>query len=105
MCTPGRMRDVLALSNGKITNLRRVSYVILDEADRMLDMGFMPDVRRIVRATPPVERRQTLFFSATFSTEILLLTERWLQEPVRVEIEPEQVAADVIDQAFYWVSA
>jgi ATP-dependent RNA helicase RhlB len=101
VATPGRLIDFM---QQQVVFLDQVEILVIDEADRMLDMGFMPDVRRIVRATPPVERRQTLFFSATFSTEILLLTERWLQEPVRVEIEPEQVAAEVIDQSFYWVS-
>lgn len=101
VATPGRLIDFL---QQQVVFLDQVEILVIDEADRMLDMGFMPDVRRIVRATPPVAVRQTLFFSATFSYEILMLTERWLQDPVRIEIEPEQVAADVIEQAFYWVS-
>ncbi len=101
VATPGRLIDFM---QQQVVFLDHVEILVIDEADRMLDMGFMPDVRRIVRATPPTERRQTLFFSATFSHEILMLTERWLQDPIRVEIEPEQVAADVIEQSFYWVS-
>ena len=53
VCTPGRMRDVLSLSNGKITNLRRVSYVVLDEADRILDMGFEPQVKIMLQNCRP----------------------------------------------------
>ena len=53
VCTPGRMRDVLAASNGKITNLKRVSYVVLDEADRMLDMGFEPQIKVILQNCRP----------------------------------------------------
>ena len=68
VCTPGRMRDVLAASNGKITNLRRVSYVVLDEADRMLDMGFEPQIKVILQNCRP--DKQTLMFSATFPRSI-----------------------------------
>ena len=64
MCTPGRMIDLLATSGGKITNLRRVTYLVLDEADRMFDMGFEPQINRIVSLIRP--DRQTVMFSATF---------------------------------------
>ena len=64
MCTPGRMIDLLATSAGKITNLRRVTYLVLDEADRMFDMGFEPQINRIVSLIRP--DRQTVMFSATF---------------------------------------
>lgn len=63
---------------------------MIDEADRLLDMGFIPSVKRIVRYSPRKEQRQTLMFSATFSYDVLNLARQWLFEPVTVEIEPEQ---------------
>lgn len=68
VCTPGRMRDVLAISNGKITNLRRVTYVVLDEADRILDMGFEPQVKVMLQHCHHM--KQTVMFSATFPRTI-----------------------------------
>ena len=64
VCTPGRMIDVLTTSGGKITNLKRVSYVVLDEADRMLDMGFEPQINRMLQNIRP--DKQCVMFSATF---------------------------------------
>jgi ATP-dependent RNA helicase RhlB len=78
--------------------------LIIDEADRMLDMGFIPDVRRIVNATPRPGKRQTMLFSATFSSDILRLVENWQVEPVRVEIDPENIVSDLIEETFYSVS-
>ncbi|MGB1272308.1 MAG: helicase-related protein, partial [Endozoicomonas sp.] len=71
------------------------------EADRMLDMGFIPQVRRIVRMTPRPGDRQTLLFSATFTEEVLRLGEQWTWHPVKVEIEPDSVATDTVDQKIY----
>ena len=68
VCTPGRMIDVLVTSGGKITNLRRVTYLVLDEADRMFDMGFEPQITRIVGNIRP--DRQTVMFSATFPRSV-----------------------------------
>lgn len=68
ICTPGRMIDVLVTSGGKITNLRRVTYLVLDEADRMFDMGFEPQITRIVGNIRP--DRQTVMFSATFPRSV-----------------------------------
>ena len=68
VCTPGRMIDVLVTSSGKITNLRRVTYLVLDEADRMFDMGFEPQITRIVNNIRP--DRQTVMFSATFPRSV-----------------------------------
>ena len=70
VCTPGRMIDVLVTSGGKITNLRRVTYLVLDEADRMFDMGFEPQITRIVGNIRP--DRQTVMFSATFPRSVSL---------------------------------
>lgn len=68
VATPGRMIDLLVTSNGKITNLRRVTYLVLDEADRMFDMGFEPQIMRIVNNIRP--GRQTVMFSATFPRQV-----------------------------------
>lgn len=82
VCTPGRMRDVLALSNGKITNLRRVSYVVLDEADRILDMGFEPQIKVMLQNCRP--DKQTVLFSATFPRSIENLARSILIHPVEI---------------------
>ena len=68
VCTPGRMIDILVTSGGKITNLRRVTYLVFDEADRMFDMGFEPQISRIHRNIRP--SRQTVMFSATFPRSV-----------------------------------
>lgn len=70
-CTPGRMIDILVTSGGKVTNLRRVTYLVLDEADRMFDMGFEPQITRIVNNIRP--DRQTVMFSATFPRAVSVL--------------------------------
>ena len=70
----------------------------------MLDMGFIPQVKRIVRATPRKEDRQTLLFSATFTPDIINLSKQWTFEPVNVEIEPDSVATDTVDQKVYAIS-
>lgn len=70
----------------------------------MLDMGFIPDVRRIVSKLPPAGKRQTMLFSATLDPEILRLVDSWLVDPVSLEAEPEHVVTDLIDQKFYAVS-
>lgn len=100
--TPGRLIDFL--TRGDIS-LAQVDVLVLDEADRMLDMGFIPQVRRIVRATPPREQRQTLLFSATFNYDVNTLVDSWTIDPVRIEIEPESVAADSVEQKVYMVSS
>jgi ATP-dependent RNA helicase RhlB len=70
----------------------------------MLDMGFIPDVRKIIRSTPPKNERQTLLFSATLTQEITRLASQWTRDPVIVEIEPEQVAVDTVEQIVYIVT-
>lgn len=69
----------------------------------MLDMGFIPQVRRIVRQTPPKTHRQTMFFSATFTEEVVRLSDQWTHNPVRVEIEPQSVASKDVEQIVYLV--
>ncbi len=100
--TPGRLIDFL--TRGDIS-LAQVEVLVLDEADRMLDMGFIPQVRRIVRATPPREQRQTMLFSATFNYDVQVMIDSWMVDPVRIEIEPENIAADSVDQRVYMVSS
>ncbi|MBU25028.1 MAG: ATP-dependent RNA helicase RhlB [Gammaproteobacteria bacterium] len=102
VATPGRLIDFLGQNE---INLRKIEVLVLDEADRMLDMGFMPDVRRIVRACPRKELRQTLLFSATFTGQIIELSERWTFEPIRIEIEPENVATETVEQIVYITTA
>jgi ATP-dependent RNA helicase RhlE len=93
VCTPGRMIDILATSGGKITNLRRVTYLVLDEADRMFDMGFLPDVRRILSHLPA--QRQTMLFSATFPPEIEQLAAQALKHPQRLAVGISKPATTV----------
>ena len=76
VCTPGRMIDILVTSGGKITNMRRVTYLVFDEADRMFDMGFEPQISRIHRNIRP--SRQTVMFSATFPRSVILLASAML---------------------------
>ncbi len=101
VATPGRLID---FCDSRDVYLDQVEIMVIDEADRMLDMGFIPQVRRIVRLAPRREHRQTLMFSATFSKEVLSLSDQWMFEPVRVEIEPESVATDTVEQHVYLVS-
>ncbi|NNF99736.1 MAG: ATP-dependent RNA helicase RhlB [Desulfobacteraceae bacterium] len=98
IATPGRLLD---FHRHKDTNLAKVETLIIDEADRMLDMGFIPDVRRIIHSTPHKNKRQTMLFSATLTPEVMRLAEQWTRDPVTVEIEPEQVAVDTVEQVVY----
>lgn len=100
--TPGRLIDFI--QRGHI-DLGLIEVLVLDEADRMLDMGFIPQVRRIVRSTPRREQRQTMLFSATFNYDVNVMIESWMVDPVRIEIEPENIAADTVEQKVYMVSS
>ncbi|MGE4488546.1 MAG: DEAD/DEAH box helicase [Kiritimatiellales bacterium] len=101
VATPGRLID---FSNQNAINLRGVEVLVIDEADRMLDMGFIPDVRRIIYKTPPKEKRQTLLFSATLDDEVMRLASAWMVDPGKIEIEPDHTAADTVDQRVYIVT-
>ena len=100
--TPGRLLD---FANNRDIYLDQVELLVIDEADRMLDMGFIPQVRRLVRLTPKREDRQTMLFSATFTPEIMRLSQSWTYNPVTVEIDAEQVATDSVQQRIYIASA
>jgi ATP-dependent RNA helicase RhlB len=101
VATPGRLLD---FKRRRDLDLSRVEMLILDEADRMLDMGFIPDVRQIVYSTPHKNKRQTLFFSATLTPDVTRLSASWTRDPLSVEIEPEQVAVDTVEQVVYIIT-
>jgi len=101
VATPGRLLD---FSRRRSLDLKKIETLVIDEADRMLDMGFIPDVRKIIYATPQKGSRQTLLFSATLTETITRLAASWTQNPVHVAIEPEQVAVDSVDQIVYIVT-
>ncbi len=101
VATPGRLLDFCRSS---VVDLRRVETLVIDEADRMLSMGFIPDIKAIVRQTPKKEQRQTLLFSATLSEDIRRLASQWTQDAITIEIEPEQVAVQSVTQLVYLVS-
>ncbi|MEQ8954678.1 MAG: ATP-dependent RNA helicase RhlB, partial [Gammaproteobacteria bacterium] len=102
VATPGRLLDFVENNH---VHLGLVELLVLDEADRMLDMGFIPQVRRVIARTPQKDCRQTLLFSATFTPEIIELGSRWAMDPIMVEVEPERVAAEAVDQVVYLVTA
>ena len=97
--TPGRILD--HLSRGTM-RLNEVRYLILDEADRMLDMGFMPDVERILRRTP--RTRQTALFSATMPLVVRILARRHMKDPVSIQVKPEERTVAEVDQIYYEVA-
>jgi ATP-dependent RNA helicase RhlE len=99
IATPGRLLDHIESKN---CSLNQVEYVVLDEADRMLDIGFLPDLQRILSYLP--KQRQTLLFSATFSPEIRRLAQSYLQDPVTVEVAQRNATASTVEQHFYSVS-
>src|SRR5690606_10375494 len=98
--TPGRLLDLF--EQGYV-DFREVEFFVLDEADRMLDMGFIHDVRRIVRELPA--KRQSLFFSATMAQSVRELSAAILTDPVQVSIRPESTTADKVEQRLCLVEA
>ena len=98
IATPGRLLDLI---NQKFVHLHHLKIFVLDEADRMLDMGFIHDVKKIITKIP--QKRQTLFFSATMPQEIQKLANTILVDPVKVEVTPPSSTADTIDQSIYFV--
>ncbi|XP_077448711.1 putative ATP-dependent RNA helicase DDX46 isoform X2 [Stigmatopora argus] len=96
VCTPGRMIDMLGANSGRVTNLRRATYVVLDEADRMFDMGFEPQVMRIVDNVRP--DRQTVMFSATFPRAMEALARRILIKPLEILVGGRSVVCSDVEQ-------
>ncbi len=98
VATPGRLMD---LYTNKALNLKKIKVMVIDEADRMLDMGFMPQLRKIFEIVPM--RRQNLLFSATFSEKIEKMTEEFLDTPVRIEVAPSATPVELVKQMIYHV--
>ncbi|CDH93274.1 RNA helicase [Caenorhabditis elegans] len=96
VCTPGRMIDVLAANSGKVTNLRRVTYLVLDEADRMFDKGFEPQIMKVVNNIRP--DKQTVLFSATFPRHMEALARKVLDKPVEILVGGKSVVCSDITQ-------
>ncbi|MDR0994502.1 MAG: DEAD/DEAH box helicase [Verrucomicrobiota bacterium] len=101
VATPGRLLDFRQRQD---VDFSQVEILVIDEADRMLDMGFIPDMRRIVYGCPPKTKRQTLLFSATLTKDVMHLASQWMNDPTTVDIEPEHIAAETIDQRVYIVT-
>ena len=99
VATPGRLLD---LAEQRVLDLRSVRIFVLDEADRMLDMGFIRPIRQVLKLLPP--QRQNLMFSATYSEEIRELANRFLRDPVAIEVAARNATADRVDQTVYKVS-
>ncbi|MEI9945518.1 MAG: DEAD/DEAH box helicase [Chitinophagaceae bacterium] len=97
IATPGRLLDLM---NQQHVSLQNIQFFVLDEADRMLDMGFVQDVRRIISKLPA--QRQTLFFSATMPPEIQQLANILLKQPVKIEVTPPATTVDLIQQSLYY---
>lgn len=99
--TPGRLLD---LSYKKKMNIKDLGFVVIDEADRLFDMGFLQDIRRILDAMSKQVKRQTMLFSATMDVQTRAIAREYLENPARVEIEPEQVTVEKITQVLYHVA-
>jgi ATP-dependent RNA helicase RhlE len=98
VATPGRLLDHI---NERVVDLTKVRHLVLDEADRMLDMGFIRDIRRVLAALPP--NRQNLLFSATFSEEIRTLANGLLRDPLTIEVAPRNAPAELVEHRVHLV--
>lgn len=102
VATPGRLLDFV---RSRVVDLSKVDTLVIDEADRMLDMGFIPDVRSIVSRLPTKEKRCTMLYSATLDDTVMRLASQWMQEPVMVEVESEGVTTKSVKQIVYVVTS
>jgi len=100
VATPGRLLDFV---KSRVINLSNVDTLVIDEADRMLDMGFIPDVRRIMSYLPPKDKRATMLYSATLNDTVMRLAMNWMEEPYKAEVESETNATDTVKQVIYIV--
>ena len=100
--TPGRLLDYLRQG---VTSLRHVEVFVVDEADRMFDMGFVDDLREITRRMPPPSKRQTMFYTATLSARVLALGYNEMRNPAEIVVNPEEITPDRLEQALYHVGA
>ncbi|MEW6381861.1 MAG: DEAD/DEAH box helicase [bacterium] len=98
--TPGRLIDYY---NQKMFSLKHIKILVVDEADRMFDMGFIRDIRHIMRRLPPYDQRQSMLFSATLSTRVMELTYEHMNMPEKIVINPEQMTVDRVEQSLYHV--
>ncbi len=102
VATPGRLLDFVKT---RVINLGSVDTLVIDEADRMLDMGFIPDVRRIIGYLPPKDKRATMLYSATLTETVMRLAAQWMTEPFKAEVASETNATDTVRQVVYIVRA
>ena len=102
VATPGRLLD---FCNQHVIDLTKVDTLVIDEADRMLDMGFIPDVRRIMGRLPPKDRRTTMLYSATLTDSVMELASQWMDQPFKAEVESEHNATDTVRQVVYVIRA
>ena len=102
VATPGRLLDFV---KSRVINLSNVDTLVIDEADRMLDMGFIPDVRRIMSYLPPKNKRTTMLYSATLDDTVMRLAMNWMEEPFKAEVESETNATDTVKQVVYVIQA
>ena len=102
VATPGRLLD---FTKSRVINLTNVDTLVIDEADRMLDMGFIPDVRRIMSYLPPKNKRTTMLYSATLNDTVMRLAMNWMEEPYKAEVESETNATDTVKQVVYVIQA
>lgn len=102
VATPGRLLDFVRT---RVIDLSQVDTLVIDEADRMLDMGFIPDVRSIVNRLPPKEKRGTMLYSATLTEDVMRLALQWMEAPVKIEIDTDQVTTKSVKQIVYVVTA
>ncbi len=100
--TPGRLIDYL---KQKVYSLKQIEMLVIDEADRMFDMGFIPDLRFILRRLPPYDKRQNLMFSATLNQRVMELSYEFMNLPSKVSVTPEKVTAELVEQTLYHLAA
>ena len=102
VATPGRLLDFV---KSRVIDLSHVDTLVIDEADRMLDMGFIPDVRRIMSRLPPKDKRATMLYSATLNDTVMNLAMQWMNEPYKAEVASETNATDTVRQVVYIIRA